>query len=107
MLHNGGMTTTRYSHGLSEVSNDTPVAAPLSAIMIAALTEAASDDNGGVIYADRRTTNALFRRGLVDLTYGHGTNRRGGTAYDVYHGARVNNAGRAMVAELQAAVRRA
>lgn len=101
------MTTTRYSHGRSEVSNDTPVAAPLSAIMIAALIKAVNDNNGGVIFADGRTTGALFRRGLVDLVYGNGTNRWGGKAYDVYHGARVNDAGRAMVAELQAAVRRA
>lgn len=76
--------------------------APLSPNMIAALRLAAERSDGS-IDADRRTRDALIRRGLVDVRRGRGTGyvyqgpfRRSleYTTYNVITGVYINGAGR-------------
>lgn len=77
--------------------NDSPTFRPLTPTMIAALADAAGRFDSCVV-ANRRTWGSLYARGLVYYNTGLGTNRYGGTAYDVIVGVYLTDAGRACVA---------
>jgi len=47
---------------------------------------------------DRRTTWALYRRGLIDIRRGRGSGRHGETVHNAITGVKVNDAGRALAA---------
>lgn len=82
---------------VTEHTNDSPVTAPLTPAMTAALTDAAARWDSAVL-ANRGTWTALYRRGLVTIVTGRGTDRRGETTYNVVVGIKINDAGRAAVA---------
>lgn len=61
--------------------------------MIAALADAAARWDRSLAGADRRTWQALRRRGLVDVRLGKGRDRHGRTTYNVVVDVKINDAG--------------
>ncbi|MGD9622296.1 MAG: hypothetical protein AB7G47_19905 [Mycolicibacterium sp.] len=61
--------------------------------MIEALADAAGRWDRSLVSADRRTWQALHRRGLVDVRFGKGCDRRGHTTYNVVVDVKINDAG--------------
>jgi hypothetical protein len=74
------------------------MSAALSPRMEDALRRAAARFDGAITECDRRTWAALYRRELVRVHTGKGTDRRGGTVYGVVVGVYITDAGRAVVA---------
>lgn len=78
--------------------NPDPQPGPLTPRMREILAEAAGRWDSAIASGDWRTWGALYRRGYVKLLRGRGTNRYGGTAYNVITGLYITDEGREALA---------